>query len=97
MHARVSTFSGDASGIDQVTAQARDVVLPAARELAGFKGLVAMGDRTTGKVVAITFWESEQAMRDSEEAANRMRSDAARAGGEEIVGVERFEVVIDER
>jgi len=97
MHARVSTFSGDASGIDQVTAQARDVVLPAARELAGFKGMVAMGDRTTGKVVAITFWESEQAMRDSEEAANRMRSDAARAGGEEIVGVERFEVVIDER
>ena len=97
MHARVSTFSGDASGMDQVTAQARDVVLPAARELAGFKGMVAMGDRTTGKVVAITFWESEQAMRDSEEAANRMRSDAARAGGEEIVGVERFEVVIDER
>ena len=97
MHARVSTFSGDASGIEEVTAQARDVVLPAARELAGFKGMVAMGDRTTGKVVAITFWESEQAMRDSEEAANRMRSDAARAGGEEIVGVERFEVVIDER
>jgi heme-degrading monooxygenase HmoA len=97
MHARVSTFSGDPSGIDQVAAQARDVILPSAREVAGFKGMVAMGDRTTGKVVAITFWESEQAMRDSEEVANRMRSDAAQAGGEEIVSVERFEVVIDER
>jgi heme-degrading monooxygenase HmoA len=97
MHARVSTFTGDPSGIDQITAQARDVVLPAARGLAGFKGMLAMGDRATGKVVAITFWESEQAMADSEEAANRLRADAAQAGGEEIVGVERFEVVIDER
>jgi heme-degrading monooxygenase HmoA len=97
MHARVSTFTGDPSGIEQVTAQARGVVLSAARALPGFKGMLAMGDRASGKVVAITFWESEQAMGDSEEAANRLRSDAARAGGEEIAGVERFEVVIDER
>lgn len=97
MHARVSTFTGDPAGIDQVTAQARDVVLPAARALAGFKGMLAMGDRATGKIIAITFWESEQALRDSEEAANRLRSDAAQAGGEEIAGVDRFEVVIDER
>jgi heme-degrading monooxygenase HmoA len=97
MHARVSTFAGDPSGIDKVTARARDEVLPAARGLAGFKGMLAMGDRATGKVVAITFWESEQAMADSEEAANRLRSDAAQAGGEEITGVGRFEVVIDER
>ena len=97
MFARVSTFSGDPSGIDGMAAQARDVVLPAARDLSGFKGMLVFGDRTAGKGVAVTFWESEQAMRDSEEAATRMRADAAAAGGEAIVGVERFEVLIDER
>jgi hypothetical protein len=97
MHARISTFTGDPSRLDEVTAHTRDVVLPMARELAGYKGMIGMADRATGKVVAITFWETEQAMRDSEEAADRLRTDAAQAGGEEIAGVERFEVVIDER
>jgi len=36
-------------------------------------------------------------MRESEEAANKLRSEASEAGGEEIVSVERFEVLIDER
>jgi hypothetical protein len=46
-------------------------------------------------MVAITLWESEDALRESEEAANKLRSDTSSAGGAEIVSVERFEVVAD--
>ena len=46
-------------------------------------------------MVGITLWESEDALRESEEAANRLRSDSSSTGGAEIVSVERFEVVAD--
>jgi heme-degrading monooxygenase HmoA len=97
MFARVSTLSGDPNDIGRMESQLKETVLPAARQLAGFKGVLAMVDRSSGKSLAVTLWESEQAMRDSEEAANKIREDAAGATGEQIVGVERFEVVLDER
>ena len=76
--------------------QAQESVIPAARRLAGYQGILVLGDRGSGKSIAITLWESEQAMRESEEAANKLRSEASEAGGEEIVSVERFEVLLDE-
>src|SRR5919202_1605058 len=45
-----------------------------------------------GKTLGITFWENEEAMRASEEAASRMREESAEAGGDTIAGVERYEV-----
>ena len=64
--------------------------------MSGFKGMLALADRSSGKMVGITLWESEDALRQSEEAANQLRSGAAGAGRAEIVSVERFEVVVDE-
>ena len=92
MHARVSIFEGSPDEIDEGLRQAREQVLPRARQMDGFKGLIALGDRQSGKTLGITFWESEEAMRASEEAANRMRSETAEASGEQIAGVERYEV-----
>jgi len=96
LFARVSTFRGPADGIDLMVKQAQESVVPAARRLAGYQGILVLGDRGSGKSIAITLWESEQAMRESEEAANKLRSEASEAGGEEIVSVERFEVLLDE-
>ena len=92
MHARVSIFEGSPDEIDEGLRQAREQVLPRARQMDGFKGLIALGDRQSGKTLGITFWESEEAMRASEEAANRMRGETAEASGEQIAGVERYEV-----
>lgn len=96
MFARVSTLSGDPQDFDQMESQLRGV-LPSVRGLAGFKGVLAMFDRSSGRSLAVTLWESEQAMKDSEEAANKIREESAAATGEQIIGVERFEVVLDER
>src|SRR5215210_2282967 len=92
MHARVSIFEGAPDEIDEALRQAREQVLPRARQMDGFKGLIALGDRQSGKTLGITFWESEEAMRASEEAANRLREESAEAGGGTVGGVERYEV-----
>ena len=93
MHARVSIFEGgNPEQIDDSLRQARDDVLPRAKQMDGFKGMIALGDRQGGKTLGITFWESEEAMRASEEAANELRQESAEVGGEQIAGVERYEV-----
>ncbi len=92
MHARVSIFEGSPDEIDEGLRQAREQVLPRARQMDGFKGLIALGDRQSGKTLGITFWESEEALRASEEAANRLREESAEAGGGTVAGVERYEV-----
>jgi heme-degrading monooxygenase HmoA len=92
MHARVSIFEGSPDQIDDSLRQAREQVLPRAKEMDGFKGLIALGDRQSGKTLGITLWESEEAMRASEEAANRLREESAEAGGGTVAGVERYEV-----
>ena len=92
MHARVSLLEGPPELIDEGLRQAKEVVLPRGRLMDGFKGMIALGDRHSGKTLGITFWESEEAMRTSEEAAKRLREESAQAGGDTIASVERYEV-----
>jgi len=85
-------FEGSPEHIDESLRQAREVVLPQAKQDQGFKGMIALGDRRSGKALGITFWESEEAMRASEEDANRLREESAEASGGTVAGVERYEV-----
>jgi heme-degrading monooxygenase HmoA len=81
MHARMSIFEGRPDKIDEALRQAREGVLPQAKEMdPGFKGIIALADRQSGKMLGITFWESEEAMRATEEGANRLRAESAEAG-----------------
>jgi len=97
MHARVTIFKGSGERFDEATANAREVILPALRELDGFAGALILADRPTGRSLAITLWETEDALRSSEEAANRMRVETAATYEEEVVGVETYDIVIDGR
>jgi len=95
MFARVSTLQGPPDQLDEGIKALHEQVLPAAKEMRGFKGILGLADRTTGKMVGIMLWESEDALRETEEAAHKLRSDTSSAGGAEIVSVERFEVIAD--
>lgn len=90
MHARVSRFQG-ASGRG-AGAPPSDEALAAMRAMTGFRGVISMVDAAGGNSLVVTLWESEQAMRESEDQANRMRQEMAQAAGDEIRGVERYEV-----
>ncbi len=96
MYARVNMFEGPPDLVDQALGFVQEQVLPELRQQDGFKGLVGLVDRQSGKVIGVTLWESEQAMRASEEAADRLRRESAEAGGETIASVDRCEVVIFE-
>ena len=95
MFARITTLQGSASKVADGIKAAQEQVIPAAQKMPGFKGMIALADRSSGKLIGITFWESEDAMRQSAEAANRLRTASAASGGADIVSVEQFEVVAD--
>jgi heme-degrading monooxygenase HmoA len=92
VYARISTFEGSPEHIDEELRHVRENVLPQIQQQEGFKGMVALADRQTGKTLGITFWDSEEALKASEEAAGRLREDSAEAMSETIAGVERYEV-----
>ncbi len=61
-------------------------------EIDGNRGAILLMDRQTGKTMTITWWESEEAMRASEERANQVRRDTAQSTSANIGNIERFEV-----
>lgn len=96
MFARVSTFQGPPDQTAEGIRIAREQILPAARLMDGFKGIYLLFDRESGKSLSVTLWETEEDMRASEEAANRVRAESAETSGETVVSVERYEVALYE-
>jgi heme-degrading monooxygenase HmoA len=98
--ARVSTLNGPAGlsddEVEEITLRTRENVLPRVREMAGFRGVLALLDRETGQALTITLWDSKEDMQASEEAANTTRAQAADIAGEQISGVDRYEVTFQE-
>ncbi len=92
MHARMTTLEGSPDRMDEGVHQVRENVLPQLQQQDGFKGFVALGDRQSGRLIGISFWESEEAMRAAEEVGDRTRSETADAISDTVAGVERFEV-----
>jgi heme-degrading monooxygenase HmoA len=92
--ARVSTLEGSPDQIDDSLDKVRAETVPKVRELPGNVGMIGLADRRSGRVTAITFWESEDALRRSEEQANRLRKEAAESGGQQVGRVDRYEVAI---
>jgi heme-degrading monooxygenase HmoA len=92
VYARISTLEGSPEHIDGGLRQVRENVLPQIQQQEGFKGMVALANRKTGRTLGIPLWESEEALKASEEAADRLREDSAEAMSDTIAGVERYEV-----
>ena len=91
MYARVATFEGDPSKVDDAIAMVRSMVEgPVAPGLEGAKMLMLV-DRQTGKGVGVTLFESEEAMRRGDEALDAMNPGRT----ERRVSVEFFEVPVE--
>ncbi len=100
MWVRMSIFQGapdqSKEQVEQNNKMIQETVLPSARQMEGFKGVLSLGDRKSGKGISLTFWETEEAMKASEESANQLRQKAADQTAEQVAGVERYEVYINE-
>ena len=93
MFARVSTYAGRPEQLDEMHHEGVEHVLPALEMQDGFSGGLVLADRQSGKVLAVTLWESEQAMDATEEASHWLRIFSARSAGGTISSVQRYEVI----
>jgi hypothetical protein len=94
MFARLTTVQGSPDRVDEGIQLTEQRVIPMAKAQAGFRGGYWAVDRSTGKAIALTVWESQQAERDSDAAfAQGVRDEVARELAGQIVSVETFEVI----
>ncbi len=79
MFARVTLGEAPPERLDHMTHEIREHVLPALRMQDGFAGVLLLVERESGRVLAVTLWESQQAMNATEEAAYWLRAFSAEA------------------
>jgi len=86
MYARVATFQNDPAKIDGAIAEIRENIeagLPTMPGLEGAKFLM-LADRESGKMIGITLFETEEAMRVGDAAMNSGRGVAGSRSGVEF-------------
>jgi hypothetical protein len=93
MHARVTTIEASPDSAELGIKNVQEKVIPAARELEGYQGGLFLLDRRSGKMIGITLWATQEAMRATESRADELRSEAASDAQGRIASVERFEVI----
>jgi quinol monooxygenase YgiN len=73
MYARSTTVQGNPQSLDDAITYLRDEVMPAVQEMEGCIGMSLMCDRDSGRCIATTAWETEEAMHNSESAVHDKR------------------------
>jgi hypothetical protein len=94
--ARLSSLEGSPGGIDKGISFIKETILPEAADLTGWRGILTLADRQTGRAKTITFWDGPESLSASEARADELRAQAAEAMDDTIVGVERYEVALHE-
>jgi len=93
VYARSTTIQARVSSIDDGIANVRDEVLPALQGIEGCIGLSMLVDRQSGRCIVTSAWQSEEAMRASQEQVRPIRDRAV-----EIFGgspqVEEWEIAV---
>ena len=95
MHARLTQIDGSPDKLDEGIAMARSQVLPKLQGLDGYKGFTVGVDRSSGHIFGVSFFDSEEAVRASEDVIRGDREATAEvAGGTPQVSY--YEIVIDD-
>jgi heme-degrading monooxygenase HmoA len=96
MHARVTTVHMDPERVDQAVSELEERDLPLFSQLDGFRGFTLVVDRSSGRAIGTSYWDSEEHMRSSEQAVADSRRRTADTGGASAEPqVETFEVAVD--
>lgn len=93
MFARVTTTTGQAKK-DDVVRVLRERVIPGAEGMQGFKGAYWLLDEKAGKGIALTLWDSEEALRASAGPVGQLRTQSVDELGVKVESVESFEVIL---
>lgn len=94
MFARLHTLATTPEQAERGLEIIRSVYLPWARDSTGFRGLIRMVDRETGKTLVVTLWADEQALDASAASAASLAERVAGASGADYRSLEDFEVTL---
>ena len=82
MYARVTTFPGLApERIKATLEQFTEQHLPRLEQIAGYRGVWAGVDYTGGRAIAVTYWDSAEALHASDPIADEARAAAVTRAG----------------
>jgi heme-degrading monooxygenase HmoA len=93
VYARTTTIEAKTSSIDAGIAHIRETVMPALEGFEGYIGLSLLVDRSTGRCITTSAWESEEAMRSSTQAVREIRDRAAQIFGG-TADVDEWEIAV---
>jgi hypothetical protein len=98
MYARVTVFPGLApERIKATLAEFNENHLPQLEALPGYRGVWCGIDYTGGRAIAVTYWDSLEAVRDSDLVATQARAAAVTRAGvdrDRAPVTDRYEVVL---
>jgi quinol monooxygenase YgiN len=97
MYARTTTISADPKHMHEGVADVRDNVMPAVAEMEGYTGLSMLADRSSGRCIVTTGWESENALAASRDRVTQMRQRAAERFGSRDTEVQEWEIAVMHR
>ncbi len=97
MHARSAVIEVSSDKIDDAVKFWKDEQLPKYRDQAGYKGFTLLVSRDSGRLFGVSFWESEDAVRASDELGRQARAGLAQAGDGTEQPRETWEVAVDDQ
>ena len=92
MVARIGTWQGSGEELDRWIDRSREQVKPTIAEDPGLVSAYWLVDRSAGKGLIVTLWESEAAMRASEQARLKRQAAMTTSTGA-VVTTDRYEVI----
>lgn len=96
MFARVTVVQASPDKLDEGAATFEGKVLPTAKDQAGYKGAAFFVDRSSGKAMGMTLWESEEARAKAGGALVQARQAALDVMGGTAPPVDEYEVVVSD-
>jgi hypothetical protein len=102
MFARIATFeSTDPAADEKLMPQAMEIVEPIIRDIPGIQGYMELADRSSGKSLSISLFDTEEnavaAERIFDEEMPRALGDLMQQFSGRRLSVERYDVLVDER
>lgn len=94
MFARARVTHGVPERVEEGIRQFRDVVVPAYKDVPGFKGGYMLVDRKQGKLIGVTLWATEADLHATESTSQRLRTAGSHAAGGDVHSVEVYEVAV---
>jgi heme-degrading monooxygenase HmoA len=96
-HARVVRLKTEPANIDKGTKQWTSEIFPLLKKQDGFRGATLVGNRQTGDGLAVSYWESEQAMKNARPNVRPQAETILGQTGGKIVDDDEYEVAVLER